>query len=181
MAGAKTQWSAKDVTETAGGLEVCGYPNALIACPDFVLSTLALSVTELIEDALAPLDLRLRHYRLLRLLNFDGPQRQADLGSALQADRTTVVSLVDHLERKKLVKRVRSTDDRRAYTVTLTAKGRVLAQRAIGLTTELERRMFAPLGRGEQETLRRLSTRLLATPGPIASAHRPLASGRQGE
>jgi hypothetical protein len=31
--------------------------------------------------------------------------------------------------------------------------------------------MFAPLRPEEQETLRRLSTRLLATPGPIASAN----------
>jgi DNA-binding MarR family transcriptional regulator len=153
----------------------CAYPDALIACPDFLLSTLAMSVTELIEDALAPLDLRLRHYRLLRLLFADGPQQQGNLASALQTDRTTVVSLVDHLERKKLAKRGRSVDDRRAYTVTLTAKGRELAKRAIGLTAELERRMFAPLERDEQDTLRRLSTRLLAAPGPIAAAHGALA------
>ena len=54
------------------GLGDCGFPDSLIACPDFVLSTLALSVTELIEDVLAPLDLRLRHYRLLRLLSYRG-------------------------------------------------------------------------------------------------------------
>jgi DNA-binding MarR family transcriptional regulator len=159
-----------DKADEASGHD-CGYPDALIACPDFLLSTLALNVTELIEEVLAPLDLRLRHYRLLRLLYADGPQPQGRFGSALQADRTTVVALVDHLERKKLVKRARSTDDRRAYTVTLTAKGRELAKRAIDTTAELERRMFAPLARDEQETLRRLSTRLLAAPGPIASAH----------
>jgi DNA-binding MarR family transcriptional regulator len=149
----------------------CGYPDAFIACPDFLLSTLAVSVTELVEGALTPLDLRLRHYRLLRLLYFDGSQPQGSLGTVLQTDRTTVVSLVDHLERKKLVKRERAADDRRAYTVTLTAKGRVLAKHAIELTRELERKMFAPLASEEQEAFRRLSTRLLSAPGPIASAH----------
>jgi DNA-binding MarR family transcriptional regulator len=93
------------------------------------------------------------------------------LGSALGVDRTTVVALVDHLERKKLVRRERSLDDRRAYAVTLTTKGRGVADRAIRLTNALEREMFAPLDRAEQETLRKLSTRLLATPGPIADAH----------
>ena len=147
------------------------FPSALIACPDFLLSTLAVSVTELIEEALAPLDLRLRHYRLLRLVYFDGPQPQSRLGDALQADRTTVVSLVDYLERKRLVRRARSAEDRRAYSVGLTTKGRVIAQRAIDNTTQLERRMFAPLAPDEQETLRRLSTRLLAASGPIADTH----------
>lgn len=145
-------------------------PDCLIACPDFLLSTLALSVTELIEESLAPLDLRLRHYRLLRLLYFEGAQPQGDLARALRADRTTIVSIVDHLERKQLAKRTRNVTDRRAYTVSLTASGRKIAQRAIASTTDLERRMFAPLIEREQQTLRRLSTRLLAEPGPIASA-----------
>jgi DNA-binding MarR family transcriptional regulator len=157
--------------EPAGEPRGCGYPDAFIACPDFLLSTLAVSVTELVESVLAPLDLRLRHYRLLRLLYFDGSQPQGGLGNVLQTDRTTVVSLVDHLERKKLVKRERALEDRRAYTVTLTAKGRDLATRAIELTRELERKMFAPLSREEQEMFRRLSTRLLSEPGPIALAH----------
>jgi len=154
-----------------GDLGGCGYPDAFIACPDFILSTLAVIITELVEGALTPLDLRLRHYRMLRLLYFDGPQPQGSLGAVLQTDRTTVVSLVDHLERKKLVKRERAADDRRAYTVTLTAKGRLLAKRAIDLTRELERKMFAPLEGEEQEAFRRLTTRLLAAAGPIASAH----------
>jgi DNA-binding MarR family transcriptional regulator len=161
----------KKTTAAQGRPEDYGYADCLIACPDFLLSTVALNVTGLLEDALAPLDLRLRHYRILRLLFLEGPQSQVRLGAALGVDRTTVVALVDHLERKKLLRRERSTDDRRAYAVTLTAKGRTVADRAIRLTNDLERQMFAPLDRAEQETLRKLSTRLLATPGPIADAH----------
>ena len=104
------------------------YPACLLVCPDFVLGTLSLTVTDLVEETLAPLDLRLRHYQLLRLLHFDGPRLQSTIGPVLGVDRTTVVALVDQLEKLKLAKRVRSPDDRRAYLIALTAKGKRLDQ-----------------------------------------------------
>ncbi|HTV73919.1 MAG TPA: MarR family transcriptional regulator [Candidatus Acidoferrales bacterium] len=158
---------AKELLEQA-----CGYPTTLIACPDFVLSTLAMSVTELLEEAIAPLGLRLRHYRLVRLLYFEGPQPQSSLRDALGVDRTTVVSLVDYLEQRGLAKRERSPHDRRAYIITLTPKGGRLAKKATALMATAEQRMFAPLDGDERRLLRQLSTRLLGNPGPIAERHR---------
>jgi DNA-binding MarR family transcriptional regulator len=148
----------------------------LLVCSDFVLSTLSLTVTELVEDALAPLDLRLRHYRLLRLLYFDGSRLQSTIGSALGVDRTTVVALVDHLEKLKLAKRVRSDDDRRAYLIALTERGKRAALKATELVNAVEENMFSPLTAEEQNVVRKLSMRLLSEPGIIASAHAKLAA-----
>jgi DNA-binding MarR family transcriptional regulator len=152
------------------------YPACLLVCSDFVLSTLSLTVTELVEEALAPLDLRLRHYRLLRLLYFDGSRLQSTIGSALGVDRTTVVALVDHLEKLKLAKRVRSDDDRRAYLIALTEKGKRAALKATELVNAVEENMFSPLTAEEQNVVRKLSMRLLSEPGIIASAHAKLAA-----
>ena len=149
----------------------CKYPDALIACPDFVLSTLSLTVTELIDEALARLGLRLRDYRLLRLLLFDGPQLQGAIGPALGVDRTTVVALVDKVELKKLVRRSRSSTDRRAYLLNLTAKGERVAREATKTVNAVEEDLFAPLDAKERSDLRSLSMRLLAKPGAIARAH----------
>ncbi len=157
--------------EKTAKADVCGYPDALIACPDFLLSTLSLTVSELIEAALAPLGLRLRDYRVLRFLLFDGPQLQGAVGPALGVDRTTVVALIDKLEVTKLAKRVRSTDDRRAYCISLTAKGERLAREATRRVNAVEEKLFAPLDPSERSELRRLSTRLLSQPGAIAQAH----------
>jgi DNA-binding MarR family transcriptional regulator len=147
------------------------YPECLLVCSDFVLSTLSLAVTELVEEALAPLDLRLRHYRLLRLLYFDGPRLQSTIGAALGVDRTTVVAIVDHLEKLKLAKRVRSTEDRRAYLVALTEKGKRAALKATALVNAVEENMFSPLTAEEQNVVRKLSARLLSESGMIAAAH----------
>ena len=147
------------------------YPACLLVCSDFVLSTLSLTVTEVVEEALAPLDLRLRHYRLLRLLHFEGARLQSSIGPALGVDRTTVVALVDYLEGLKLAKRVRSPDDRRAYRIALTDKGKRMAMKATDLVNAVEARMFSPLTAEEQNVVRRLSARLLSEPGVIADAH----------
>ena len=154
-----------------GGQDGCGYPDALIACPDFVLSTLSLTVSELIEEALAQFGLRLRDYRLLRLLLLDGPQLQGSIGPALRVDRTTVVALVDKVELKKLVRRSRPKTDRRAYLLNLTAKGARVARDATKTVNAVEEDFFAPLDANERDDLRSLSMRLLAEPGTIATAH----------
>ncbi|HYZ17238.1 MAG TPA: MarR family transcriptional regulator, partial [Candidatus Acidoferrum sp.] len=125
--------------------QLCGYPETLIACPDFLLGTVSVTVAELLEEALEPLGLRLRHYRLLRLLAYEGPQQQSALGAALQVDRTTVVALVDFLEKNGLAKRERDPDDRRAYVVRLSKKGEDLARKASAAATAIQERMFAPL------------------------------------
>ncbi len=147
------------------------YSDSLILCPDFVLSTLSMTVSGLIEEALTPIDLRLRDYRLLRLLFFEGSQLQAALGPALRVDRTTVVALVDKLEQKKLAKRNRCTDDRRAYRISLTPKGERLTREATRIVNAVEESLFAPLDAAERSVLRSLSTRLLSESGSIAQAH----------
>jgi DNA-binding MarR family transcriptional regulator len=146
---------------TMNSMEQCNYPGTLIDCADFVLSTVAVKVTELLEAALTPLDLRVRHYRLLLLLAVEGARAQSSIGPALGVDRTTVVALVDHLEQLGAAKRVRC-EDRRAYFVDLTAKGKRLARQAVMRVRAVEAQIFAPLTPAEQDTLRRLSARLLA-------------------
>lgn len=136
------------------------FPDALIECPDFLLSSVALTITEQLEEALAPLDLRLRHYRLLRLLSISGPQPQSSIGAAMQVDRTTVVSLVDALESKDLAHRIRG-DDRRAYVVAVTPKGKACFRAANARAKAVEKALFAPLAAREQEHLRKLLTQVL--------------------
>ncbi len=59
---------------------------------------------------------------LLRLQNV-GPSTVAELARWLQVDAGAMTRLLDRLERKGLVKRVRSTEDRRVVQVELTEAG----------------------------------------------------------
>ncbi|MBV8581422.1 MAG: MarR family transcriptional regulator [Candidatus Eremiobacteraeota bacterium] len=156
---------------TPAGTRSAEYPCSLIACTDFVLSTLAMTVTNLLDTVLAPLGLKLKTYRMLRILQDDGPQRQTALGAALGLDRTTTVMVVDKLEAAGFAKRQRSSWDRRAYLIAITPKGCRTLAKAIERVSEAEAAMFGTLSPAERRTLQDLATRLLTEPGTIADEH----------
>jgi DNA-binding MarR family transcriptional regulator len=68
-------------------------------------------------------DVTLAQYRVLIELAARGPQRLADLATALGVDRSTATRMCDRLVRKRLVHRRRMNDDRRGVRVSLTAAG----------------------------------------------------------
>src|ERR1035438_8665380 len=68
-------------------------------------------------------DVTLAQYRVLIELAARGPQRLADLATALGVDRSTATRMCDRLVRKRLVHRRRTNDDRRGVRVSLTAAG----------------------------------------------------------
>ena len=65
----------------------------------------------------------LPQYRFLVELASRGPQRLADLATALGVDRSTATRMCDRLVRKRLVTRRRAQEDRRAVRVSLTRDG----------------------------------------------------------
>jgi len=110
--------------------------------------------TDLLAAALAPLGLRARHYGILMSLAEHGPASQQSLGRSLLIDRTTMVSIVDDLERLGLVIRATDPDDRRAYRVELTGRGRTSLVRATGAVARAERSLLAGLSAEDQASLR---------------------------
>src|SRR5919202_2606689 len=101
---------------------------------------------------------------LFSLLNVIGAREgaiQQELGAAMGIDRTTMVSLIDHLERAGLAQRRPSATDRRAREVAITAKGRRLLARARRLISEAEDEVLAGLTAQQRRDLRALLRRAL--------------------
>jgi DNA-binding MarR family transcriptional regulator len=69
-------------------------------------------------------------------------------------DRTTMVGLVDELEKKGLVERRPDPLDRRKNVVALTEAGRTTVQDATRAVAEAERRFLGPLSDDEGAALR---------------------------
>ena len=89
-------------------------------------------------------DVTLAQYRVLIVLAARGPQRLADLATALGVDRSTATRMCDRLVRKRLVHRRRTNDDRRGVRVSLTAAGgelvaEVTSRRRAEIATIVER------------------------------------------
>lgn len=80
----------------------------------------------------------------------------AEIAELSQCTRATMTGLLDTLEKDGLVTRVDHPEDRRMYTVQLTARGRDFIQ---GMLPDHYRRiatLMAPLSHAERDTLREL-------------------------
>ena len=81
------------------------------------------------NEAFRHLPIEIRHYGVMVALDELGPTSQQALTTAMAVSATMVTQIVDDLERLGLLERRRNPDDRRSYTVTMTADGaRVLAE-----------------------------------------------------
>jgi DNA-binding MarR family transcriptional regulator len=106
---------------------------------------------------------------LFALLNVIGAREgaiQQELGGAMGIDPSTMVSLLDQLERAGLAKRGPHPSDRRARVVTITAKGRRVLGRAKRLASQVENEVLQGLGAKEREHLLRLLRRALESAPP---------------
>ena len=67
---------------------------------------------------------------VLKLLHEIGDLRLGDLSRRIQAQNSTVTGIVDRMEEAGLVARERDAEDRRAWKIVLTPRGRQVATRA---------------------------------------------------
>jgi DNA-binding MarR family transcriptional regulator len=86
---------------------------------------------------------------------------QQRVSETLRVDRTTIVALVDELERKGFVERKRDPGDRRAYAVEITPKGARTLQRARTVVDAAEVEFTAALSAAERRQLRELLAKLM--------------------
>lgn len=126
----------------------------------FLLSQLGFEAGRELADSLAGLDLGLREFGLLRLLNDADGTSQRALGRMLRLTPNRMVALVDGLESKDLIERRSHPTDRRAYAVTLTDEGRAALGRGFQAAFGVEAGMCAPLAEGERQQLLGLLTKL---------------------
>src|SRR5262245_27283307 len=96
-------------------------------------------------------ELNMQELRLVECLGNEGPRLMRELAEHLSVAVNTVTGIVDHLERKGLVRRQRSDQDRRVIRVELTDPGRNTYQSLVEATLRFFRSMLGALTEDEQE------------------------------
>jgi DNA-binding MarR family transcriptional regulator len=84
-----------------------------------------------LDKRLAPLDLKAAEYLVLVALDHDAVDTASAVCSVLAHDPGAMTRKIDALEKRGLVRRVRSVEDRRAIKLELTAEGKKLYPRAL--------------------------------------------------
>jgi MarR family transcriptional regulator, lower aerobic nicotinate degradation pathway regulator len=136
-------------------------PQSILERPGALLVIAARTGQERASARLAPLGLNVRMCGVLNLLRDEGPKSQQEIGEQLSIDRTTMVEIVDELERQGIVRRERSPHDRRSYAVTLTPNGKAKQKRASEAFDAAAKEFFSPLNAAEQEKLAAMLKRLI--------------------
>jgi DNA-binding MarR family transcriptional regulator len=127
----------------------------------FVVAKAKQLLSEELDALLRQSGYGIRHFALLSMIRRNSGLRQTDLCDSLGVDRTSMMKLVDELEQRGLLQRVRSTEDRRAYTLELTAAGEAWhAETLVPIVAE-EERFLAPLSPGERALLQEMLMRLV--------------------
>ena len=119
------------------------------------------------ERALASLHLGVKELGALSILIAEGPLSQQRLGERQGVDRTTMIGVVDELERNGFVERRRNPADRRAYALHPTSLGRRRLRQAEAAVERAEDEFLAPIPADDRRRLKAL-LRTLISPGPEA-------------
>lgn len=98
-------------------------------------------------------DLTPQQFGLLGFLWRQDGQSQAELSQRSQIDRTTMGGLVDRLEKEGLVRRAPHPEDRRAYQIFLTEKGKGLEEELSSIAKEVIDRFVSPITAEEHAAL----------------------------
>ncbi|WP_250037626.1 MarR family winged helix-turn-helix transcriptional regulator [Paractinoplanes maris] len=134
--------------------------------PEFRLSLLLArhggSTDARIREALTTSGVTPRH--AIVLMHLDGGQvSQRDLGARLGVDPSVLVTLLNALEDRDLVRRRRDPTDRRRHIVEITEAGAAAATKLDAAIGRVEDELFADLTAQERDTLHSLLARVRTT------------------
>jgi DNA-binding MarR family transcriptional regulator len=140
------------------GLVSTDRPDASLG---YLLKHVQLRFFELGAVALEPLGITGREAAVLRAIADRYPVSQGEIAAAMNVDRTTMVALIDDLERKGLVRRRQDPDDRRKNAVELTDAGRGTVGEAAAAVERAERDFLGPLPAAEAAQFKKALRALL--------------------
>lgn len=120
------------------------------------------TIVEAIDRELAPLDISHAQWIVIMLLGDGAAATAAELCKILIYDPGAMTRLLDRLEKKGVLRRVRAKDDRRAVQLKLTADGKKLYPRILDALVRVFNRLLHGFSKSEVRLLEQLLKRMVA-------------------
>ncbi|MBI2801843.1 MAG: MarR family transcriptional regulator [Gammaproteobacteria bacterium] len=119
----------------------------------YLVRQLQASLLRQIDKRIQPYDLTALQWSPLLLLAQNKGDTAAALARSLEIDTGAMTRMLDRLEMKKLIRRTRSTGDRRVVHLELTAEGRRVVEQVPFVLAEVLNLHLAGFSKGETEQL----------------------------
>lgn len=126
------------------------------------LAQLSFLVHNALDEIAGQRDLSIIQARLLGVLR-DREPTMTQLGRLLGLDKSSISGLVDRAQRRGLVTRTVSANDRRAFQVSITDAGRQLIEQLAAQFAEQIELSVAPLSDADRQRLSQLAAQVVAT------------------
>ncbi len=120
------------------------------------------AIVEAIDAKLAPLDISHAQWIVVLMLGDGVASTAAELCKILIYDPGAMTRLIDRLEKKGVLRRVRAKTDRRTVRLELTAEGRKLYPKILAALVEVFNRLLHGFSKSEVHVLTQLLQRMLA-------------------
>jgi DNA-binding MarR family transcriptional regulator len=127
-----------------------------------VLSRVKMEMHEALEQELAPFDITAAQYLILLNLATGEVDSASELCRGVSYDPGAMTRMLDRLERKGLIRRVRSPTDRRKVLLELTAEGKAVYPKLTAKYAEVLNRFLRGFTTTEAQELAKLLERMLA-------------------
>ncbi len=135
-------------------------PEPLASATGFLLSWNGRRAASEFVRALRPLGLRPPQFGLLILIEADPGTTQQELVTRSMIDPSSMVAVIDELEKLGLAERRKHPEDRRKHALHLTAAGKRTLGQARKSAAAMTEELLSPLSEHERETLRLLLRKL---------------------
>ena len=126
----------------------------------FLLAKAYQRACAIFKEEFSGYDLTPQQFGLLAFLWQKDGLSQTVLSERSQIDRTTMGGLIDRLEKEGLVERLPHPEDRRAYCICLTKKGKSLEAELSPLANRAAERVIGNITDDEHEILKQLLEKL---------------------
>jgi DNA-binding MarR family transcriptional regulator len=134
----------------------------------FLLQLAHQAARRVFNEGLSPLKIQAKHLGVLMALCGGESLTQIQLANRLELDKSSVVLIVDELERLQLAHRRVHPNDRRAHVLEITSRGRRVVSEAKQIAIVADKQIFAGLTRNDRVrldgALSRIAQNCLASP-----------------
>lgn len=124
--------------------------SRLLHLVGYAASRASIELKKTFAEHLGPLELKVVEFSILVLVASNPQVNQRQLGQALDVSAPNMAVTLDRMVERDWVERIRSTQDRRAQHIHLTARGRELIRQAEKIAATMENaalRMLSPAER----------------------------------
>lgn len=127
--------------------------DALIGHAGYAVRRFQIWIFQDFIRTLASVDIRPTQYSVMTVIGANPGLTQMAVAKRLGIERARLVHLLNSLERRKLVKRIKSKSDRRSHALHLTAQGEASLDQFKRLAAEHERHVEEKLGKQNRARL----------------------------